>query len=168
MARPASPRLVEKRSSPINNHGGEPENDHRPGREDSAQEAVPCYNWPRNSANVSKACRRKSGIFTLAVIRCATSGSWTERAAGFPTKTVNPAERDASGVDARFGLKPHGYLRLTPAECVAERTWSTLGLAKQLRARFGEETLTDLLVLDMLPHPGTSSNSRHRTRRSEK
>ena len=41
---------------------------------------------------------------------------------------------------------------MTPAERVAERTWTTLGRAKQLRARFGEETLTDLLVLDMLPH----------------
>ena len=41
---------------------------------------------------------------------------------------------------------------MTPAERVAERTWSTLGLAKQLKARFGEETLTDLLVLDMLLH----------------
>ena len=43
-------------------------------------------------------------------------------------------------------------MQLTPAERVAQRTWSTLGLANQLRARFGEETLTDLLVLDMLPH----------------
>lgn len=43
-------------------------------------------------------------------------------------------------------------MTMTPAERVAERTWSTLRLAKQLRARFGEETLTDLLVLDMLPH----------------
>ena len=43
-------------------------------------------------------------------------------------------------------------VNMTPAERVAQRTWSTLGLAKQLRARFGEETLTDLLVLDMLPH----------------
>ncbi len=41
---------------------------------------------------------------------------------------------------------------MTPAEHVAQRTWSTLGRAKRLRARFGEETLTDLLVLDMLPH----------------
>ena len=41
---------------------------------------------------------------------------------------------------------------MTPAERVAERTWSTLGRAKQLRGRFGEETLTELLVLDMLPH----------------
>ena len=38
-----------------------------------------------------------------------------------------------------------------PAEYVASRTWDTLARAKQLRARFGEETLTDLLVLDMLP-----------------
>ena len=41
---------------------------------------------------------------------------------------------------------------MTPAERVAQRTWSTLGSAKRLRARFGEETLTDLLVLAMLPH----------------
>ena len=41
---------------------------------------------------------------------------------------------------------------MTPAERAAERTWSTLGLAKEFRARFGEESLTDLLVLDMLPH----------------
>ena len=40
----------------------------------------------------------------------------------------------------------------TPAARFAQRTWSMLGLAKELRARFGEETLTDLLVLDMLPH----------------
>ena len=44
---------------------------------------------------------------------------------------------------------------MTPAERVAQRTWSTLGRAQQLRARFGEETLTDLLVLDMLPHQRT-------------
>ena len=43
-------------------------------------------------------------------------------------------------------------VNMTPAEHVAERTWSTLRRAKQLRARFGEETLTDLLVLDMLPY----------------
>ena len=41
---------------------------------------------------------------------------------------------------------------MTPAEHVAQRTWSTLGRANRLHARFGEETLTDLLVLDMLPH----------------
>ena len=44
---------------------------------------------------------------------------------------------------------------MTPAEHAAERTWCTLGLAKQLRGRFGEETLTDLLVLNMLPHQCT-------------
>ena len=44
---------------------------------------------------------------------------------------------------------------MTPAERVAQRTWSTLGCAQQLRVRFGEETLTDLLVLDMLPHQRT-------------
>ena len=41
---------------------------------------------------------------------------------------------------------------MTPAERVADRTWSMLGQAKELRVRFGEETLTDLLVLDMLSH----------------
>ena len=46
-------------------------------------------------------------------------------------------------------------VNMTPAERVAQRTWSTLGRAQQLRARFGEETLTDLLVLDMLPHQRT-------------
>ena len=40
----------------------------------------------------------------------------------------------------------------TPAEHVAERTWLTLERADSLRVRFGEETLTDLLVLDMIPH----------------
>ncbi len=48
-------------------------------------------------------------------------------------------------------------VNMTPAEHVAERTWSTLRRAKQLRARFGEETLTDLLVLDMLPYQHTKS-----------
>ena len=46
-------------------------------------------------------------------------------------------------------------MNMTPAERVAQRTWSTLGSAQRLRARFGEETLTDLLVLDMLPHQRT-------------
>ena len=41
---------------------------------------------------------------------------------------------------------------MTPAEFVAQRTWSILGRARKLRAPFGEESLTDLLVLDMLPH----------------
>ena len=43
-------------------------------------------------------------------------------------------------------------MNTTPAARFAQRTWSTLGHAKQLQAPFGEETLTDLLVLDMLPH----------------
>ena len=42
---------------------------------------------------------------------------------------------------------------MTPAEYVADRTWHMLGSAKTLRARVGEETLTDLLVLDMLRGP---------------
>lgn len=41
---------------------------------------------------------------------------------------------------------------MTPAESVADRTWSILGRARALRSRFGEESLTDLLVLDMLPY----------------
>ncbi|MCY4574674.1 MAG: hypothetical protein OXF01_17980 [Gemmatimonadetes bacterium] len=44
---------------------------------------------------------------------------------------------------------------MTPAEHFAQRTWSTLGRAEQFKVRFGEETLTDLLVLDMLPHGRT-------------
>ena len=52
-------------------------------------------------------------------------------------------------VAAALGLT---IANMTPAEHVAQRTWSTLGRANRLRARFGEETLTDLLVLDMLPH----------------
>ena len=49
-------------------------------------------------------------------------------------------------------------VNMTAAEHVAERTWSTLRRAKQLRARFGEETLTDLLVLDMLPYQHTKGS----------
>ena len=44
-------------------------------------------------------------------------------------------------------------VNMTPAEFVAQRTWNILGRAKKLHARFGEESLTDLLVLDMLTHP---------------
>ena len=40
VARPASPRLIEKCSKRLNNHGEESENDHRPSGEDSAPEAV--------------------------------------------------------------------------------------------------------------------------------
>ncbi len=46
-------------------------------------------------------------------------------------------------------------MNMTPAERVAQRTWYTLGRANQLRVRFGEESLTDLLLLDMLPHQHT-------------
>ena len=41
---------------------------------------------------------------------------------------------------------------MTPAEFVAQRAWSILGRARALDARFGEESLTDLLVLDMLAY----------------
>ena len=41
---------------------------------------------------------------------------------------------------------------MTPAERIASDTWRRLGQADLLGARLGEETLTDLLVLDMLPH----------------
>ena len=41
---------------------------------------------------------------------------------------------------------------MTPAELVAQRTWILLDRAKALRAPFGEESLTDLLVLEMLGH----------------
>lgn len=44
---------------------------------------------------------------------------------------------------------------MTPAERVAQRTWTALRLAKHLRGHLGEETLTDLLMLDMLPHRHT-------------
>ena len=41
---------------------------------------------------------------------------------------------------------------MTPAEQIAADTWRRLGQADLLGARLGEETLTDLLVLDILPH----------------
>ena len=41
---------------------------------------------------------------------------------------------------------------MTPAARVASDTWNRLRRARSLGARLGEETLTDLLVLDMLPH----------------
>ena len=41
---------------------------------------------------------------------------------------------------------------MTPAERIASDTWRRLGQADALGTRLGEETLTDLLVLDMLPH----------------
>ena len=45
---------------------------------------------------------------------------------------------------------------MTPAERVASDVWRRLGRAGVLRARLGEETLTDLMVLDMLPHRRTN------------
>lgn len=45
---------------------------------------------------------------------------------------------------------------MTPAERVATDTWRRLGQASALGARLGEETLTDLLVMDMLPHERTN------------
>ena len=39
----------------------------------------------------------------------------------------------------------------TAAERIAESTWNRLGESWRLHARLGEETLTDLLVLDFLP-----------------
>lgn len=41
---------------------------------------------------------------------------------------------------------------MTPAERVASDIWRRLRQAASVGARLGEETLTDLLVLDMLPH----------------
>ena len=41
---------------------------------------------------------------------------------------------------------------VTPPERVAQRTWDWLAQGYALGARLGEETLTDLLMLDMLPH----------------
>lgn len=41
------------------------------------------------------------------------------------------------------------------------RTWSILGRAKALSTRCGEESLTDLLVLDMLLHLEWCSYTRH-------
>ena len=54
-----------------------------------------------------------------------------------------------------------------PAEYVASRTWTTLARVKRLRARFGEETLTDLLMLDMLPHQRARSFWIHSTTKWE-
>ena len=45
---------------------------------------------------------------------------------------------------------------MTPAERIASDTWRRLGQADSLGARLGEETLTDLLILDMVPHQTTN------------
>ena len=50
---------------------------------------------------------------------------------------------------------------MTPAERIASDTWRRLGQADLLGARLGEETLTDLLVLDMLPHRRVNAFSIH-------
>ena len=50
---------------------------------------------------------------------------------------------------------------MTPAERIASDTWRRLGQADSLGARLGEETLTDLLVLDMLPHRSMNAFSIH-------
>ena len=50
---------------------------------------------------------------------------------------------------------------MTPAERIASDTWRRLGQADLFGARLGEETLTDLLVLDMLPHRDTNAFSIH-------
>ena len=50
---------------------------------------------------------------------------------------------------------------MTPAERIASDTWRRLGQADLLGARLGEETLTDLLVLDMLPHHRMNAFSIH-------
>lgn len=56
---------------------------------------------------------------------------------------------------------------MTPAERVAHRTWSTLFLAQDLRTRFGEETLTDLLMLDMLADRHARGFSLYQTTKHE-
>ena len=57
---------------------------------------------------------------------------------------------------------------MTPAERIASDTWRRLAQADLLGAHLGEETLTDLLVLDMLPHRSTNAFSiRHPTKLQE-
>ena len=56
---------------------------------------------------------------------------------------------------------------MTPAERIASDTWRRLGQADLLGARLGEETLTDLLVLDMLPHRSTNAFSIHHPAKSQ-
>lgn len=56
---------------------------------------------------------------------------------------------------------------MTPAERVASDIWRRLGQAKLFRARLGEETLTDLLVLDMLPHRSMNAFSIYHPTKSQ-
>lgn len=44
---------------------------------------------------------------------------------------------------------------MTPAERIADDTWHKLKEARELTVRLGEETLTDLLILDMRRHMAT-------------
>jgi len=50
----------------------------------------------------------------------------------------------------------HMNRKYTIAEEIAHRTWFLLKHSQQLNARLGEETLTDLLVLDLLMQPYSS------------
>lgn len=52
-------------------------------------------------------------------------------------------------------LMDHGTMRttMTPAAKISSDTWRRLTYAYRLGARLGEETMTDLLVLDMLRIP---------------
>ena len=56
---------------------------------------------------------------------------------------------------------------MTPAESIAADTWRRLGQADSLGARLGEETLTDLLILDMLPHGRTNGFRIHHPTRAQ-
>ena len=56
---------------------------------------------------------------------------------------------------------------MTPAERIASDTWRRLGHAGALKARLGEETLTDLLILDMLPHQRTNGFWIHHPTRTQ-
>ncbi len=56
---------------------------------------------------------------------------------------------------------------MTPAERVASDTWHRLGQAGLVGARLGEETLTDLLILDMLPHRRTNGFGIHHPTRAQ-
>ena len=56
---------------------------------------------------------------------------------------------------------------MTPAERIASDTWRRLGHAGALKARLREETLTDLLILDMLPHQRTNGFWIHHPTRTQ-
>ena len=56
---------------------------------------------------------------------------------------------------------------MTPAERVASDTWHRLGQAGAVGARLGEETLTDLVMLDMLPHRSMNGFSIHHETRAQ-